>query len=427
MQQLNKIDKKLSVHSDIDDDENDSPTIDRKPKHVLTNQVLSDVKSFIKILLSTVISFYNPVLREDELSEMKEDLVETITNLVLTKDVYKIMFSFFRIEYTKVEQNLRERYRELKYVTPSECKVNEYFRMDETSPIMSILKDVSEKNKEFSPSEMMRINFDGMNASKLSKTSRPDHLRVSQSMDHDSPLINISVNEKEYEDSGDLDSNDEKDPDDMYVVYVDDYDTNKARKKNRRSLRANSDEISLQYNNNFEMSKIPKYWEIKNRIHKQPFHDAVIKLREIEQREGPMMKLRLLEKVNQMIKDDIWKFWEGVPINEHHLTITSDTKIPLYIYLVLKAKLIDLPAQIRFIQEFTTKYVHENNLGSNLALYESAMIMVADKGIDNIFDMEDQDQIVQRTTMYNQSFAASVFIGDMDPFVDFDPNDTTIN
>lgn len=66
---------------------------------------------------------------------MREDIVESVTNLILSKDVYKIMFSFFRVEYTKTEENLRDRYREYKNITPAECRVNEYFRMDETSPI----------------------------------------------------------------------------------------------------------------------------------------------------------------------------------------------------------------------------------------------------------------------------------------------------
>ena len=97
----------------------------------------------------------------EEVDDMREDIVETVTNLILSKDVYKIVFSFIRLEYTDVESNLRESYIEYKYITPEECKINEYFRMDETSPLMSIYKDASIKKKQFLTSEIMSINFDG--------------------------------------------------------------------------------------------------------------------------------------------------------------------------------------------------------------------------------------------------------------------------
>lgn len=167
------------------------------------------------------------------------------------------------------------------------------------------------------------------------------------------------------------------------------------------------------------ITKLPKIYEIENRLQKRPFYDAILKLKEIDSRQGPMMKVRLLEQVNQMIKDYINKFWEGIPINEQHLTITQDTKIPIYIYIVIKAKLVNLAAHIKFIQEFTTSYVHENNLGSNLALYESAMTIVADTKRNTIYNVLDQNQIYKSAVEHNQSFSSSVFNEDFDPFVSF--------
>jgi len=155
---------------------------------------------------------------------------------------------------------------------------------------------------------------------------------------------------------------------------------------------------------------LPKVWEIQNRLQRRPFYD---------QYQGPMMKVRLLEKVNEMIKDYISKFWEGVPISEQHLTITQDTKIPIYIYIVIKAKLVNLAAHIKFIQEFTTSYVHENNLGSNLALYESAMTIVGDTKRNTLYNVIDKAEIFQTSRVHNQSFASSLFNEDLDPFASF--------
>lgn len=168
-----------------------------------------------------------------------------------------------------------------------------------------------------------------------------------------------------------------------------------------------------------QISRIPKVWEIENRLRQKPFHKAIVMLKQINEREGPMMKVRLLEKVNTLIKNNIEEFWKDMPIDHSHLTITQDTKIPLYIYIVIKSKLVNLAAHIKFIQEFTTSYIHESYLGSNLALYESAMTIVADKKRNTIYNVVDQNDVFKKTNALYMSFATSVFNEDLDPFVDF--------
>lgn len=191
----------------------------------------------------------------------------------------------------------------------------------------------------------------------------------------------------------------------------------KERKRSRSFTLAEN--AQLPTNHQLVMSKLPKMHEIQERLHRKPFKRAISVLKKINDMEGPMMKVRLLEQVNQLIKDEITQFWQGIPINESHLTITQDTKIPLYIFIVIRAKIVNLAAHIKFIQEFTTNYVHENNLGSNLALYESAMTIVADTDRNTIYNVIDQND-VYRTALANfQSFVTSVFDEDIDPFVEF--------
>lgn len=170
---------------------------------------------------------------------------------------------------------------------------------------------------------------------------------------------------------------------------------------------------------NDQIAKLPKFKEIRSRLQTKPFKQAILKLKELDEREGPMMKVRLLEQVNCMIKDSISKFWEGIPVDESHLTITQDTKIPFYIYVVLKSRLVNLPAHIKFIQEFTTRYIHENNLGSNLALYESAMTIVADKERNTLSNVITFQDMPNRAIMYNESYISSACNDDTDPFYEF--------
>lgn len=111
---------RIYMHKKEDSEPDLAPLLGDKPNYFLTNQVVGDAKAFIKILLSAVINYYEAVILPQELSDMKEDIVEAVTNLVLSGDVYKIMFAFFRVEYTKIEENLKDRYKEYKRVTPEE-------------------------------------------------------------------------------------------------------------------------------------------------------------------------------------------------------------------------------------------------------------------------------------------------------------------
>lgn len=443
LQRLNNINNKMKLaQSEYDlpspriietkDDEPESelaPSFRDKPNYLITNQVVGDIKIFIKVLLSAVISFYEPVIKQNELNLMKEDLVETITNLVLSNDVYKIMFSFFRLEFAKLEENLKDRYREFKNITPGEWRVNEYFRMDHTSPILKIYQDIVQREKKSLFSEPMSINFESPN--RLSKTGQEKKKKIHSYAN--TFILEDRHNHIEEEDHEE-DNNEEEEKEPKFV-YIEKYNESShiVESKNGslpyaiKHRRSKSDELDHKRSAGFNISKLPKFWEIEKRIQAKPFHDAILKLREIDKSEGPMMKLRLLEKVNDMIKEGIYKFWEGLPINESHLTITQDIKIPLYIYMVIKCKMVNLAAHIRFIQEFTTNYVHENNLGCNLALYESAMTIVADKERNTLLNVIDQNKIFEKTVRYNESFASTVFMDDLDPFVEFTPSTSTVH
>lgn len=91
-----------------------------QPNYLLTQQVVGDIKIFIQIIISMTNDYYLPVIKEFELQDMREDLIETITNLILSKEVYRIVFSFFRLEFTQIEKNLKDRFKEYRGITPAE-------------------------------------------------------------------------------------------------------------------------------------------------------------------------------------------------------------------------------------------------------------------------------------------------------------------
>ncbi len=376
------------------------PTFTQKPNYLLTDQVVGDAKQFINLLLKATKKFYFPVLRASEMREMKEDFVESVTNLVLSKEVDKIVFSFFRLEFSDLEQNLRDRFKEFKRMSPAEWRVNEYFRCDATSPILKIHKDINDNNHQARVSELMSINLDTQARNSLYKSTKQDMPK------------SFAENNNIYLDK--IPEESERHPETHSC-----FDPIEAEYPYRRSQSFNEDQKRSPPPVE-RLNLAPKVWEIENRLRQKPFQRAIIKLKEINKCEGPMRKVRLLEKVNTMIKDHIWNFWEGIPIDPGHLTITQDTKIPLYIFIVIKSKIVNLAAHIKFINEFTTSYVHESYLGNNLALYESAMTIVADKEKNTIYNVIDQNEVYQTANERYASFATSHFNEDYDPFFEFE-------
>ena len=67
---------------------------EEKVHYVMSEKVIGDLKEFLRIMLGTIIRFYTPVIKFEELSEMKEDLIETTTSLIVNGKVYHIVFSF---------------------------------------------------------------------------------------------------------------------------------------------------------------------------------------------------------------------------------------------------------------------------------------------------------------------------------------------
>ncbi len=109
---------------------------------------------------------------------------------------------------------------------------------------------------------------------------------------------------------------------------------------------------------------MPGKSEIAWRLKTKPYRKAIERLRMIREEDSPMKKLRLLDDVNDLILESIDDFWKQVPVDKSKLIIAAEEKISIYIYIVIKAKLIDFYSNIWFIWEFITEDVRINSLGN---------------------------------------------------------------
>lgn len=96
----------------------------RESRYFLSSQVTEDVKSFIQLFLSILIHFYSPIIAEDKLCLMKEDLIELTASTLLRDDTYKIVMAFFKLETSVSNTKLIEKYKHFISVKPENIGID---------------------------------------------------------------------------------------------------------------------------------------------------------------------------------------------------------------------------------------------------------------------------------------------------------------
>jgi hypothetical protein len=119
--------------------------------------------------------------------------------------------------------------------------------------------------------------------------------------------------------------------------------------------------------------RIPGIGEIKARLSEKPYIKAIEKLRKMDEVQQPRKKLKLMDEVNELLISWINEFWNNLDIDEHQLVIAADQMILIYLYIVTRARVVELFAHIRYIHEFITAEVRKSPLGFLLATYEHSL------------------------------------------------------
>ena len=120
------------------------------PTYFLFNQVVGDVQTFIEQMVRAVILFYSIVAKENDLSNMKEEIYECITDWVLKGKLQKIVFSFFKLESESKRKLLVQKFKDYMNIWPEHVGIDEKFTLNESSPIIQIF--------EYMAQERTRIN-----------------------------------------------------------------------------------------------------------------------------------------------------------------------------------------------------------------------------------------------------------------------------
>lgn len=126
--------------------------------------------------------------------------------------------------------------------------------------------------------------------------------------------------------------------------------------------------------------------EISRRLSERPYEIALLQLTKIADCYTPIEKMSCIADVSKYIVESINKFWDGLRIKKDKLTIDGDSLLMIYIYICFKAKILDLFAQIKIMNEFSTPFVRTTKLGYCLSTLEVAL--------NHILSMEQEDLVL---------------------------------
>lgn len=120
------------------------------PNYFLSNQVIDDVKIFIDQMVEAVINFYSVITKKSDLREINEELIECMTDYILSGNLQKVVFSFFKLEAESKKKLLIQKYKDYVDIRPEHVGIDEKFALNTSSPIIQIY--------EYMGQQQMRIN-----------------------------------------------------------------------------------------------------------------------------------------------------------------------------------------------------------------------------------------------------------------------------
>jgi Vacuolar sorting protein 9 (VPS9) domain len=104
---------------------------------------------------------------------------------------------------------------------------------------------------------------------------------------------------------------------------------------------------------------------------------AISKLREIEYNYSPLKKLDVIIATTRIICECVDDYWKNDPnMRKENLTIDADQILSIFLYIVIKAKVMNLKGHLNLIYDFGRKIVQNGQMGYYVTTIEACIIQV---------------------------------------------------
>jgi hypothetical protein len=93
------------------------------------------------MLYGTLIRFYIPVLKYEDLNDMKEDLIEILTSLTIRGELSKTVLQLCRLGTKDDEVALAQKFQELKTIRPEQIGIDSLFTLNNSSRLHDMFQE----------------------------------------------------------------------------------------------------------------------------------------------------------------------------------------------------------------------------------------------------------------------------------------------
>lgn len=120
---------------------------------------------------------------------------------------------------------------------------------------------------------------------------------------------------------------------------------------------------------------------------------AISKLRELECNYSPLKKLDIIIATTRLIcecVDDYWK--DDATMNKENLVIDADQILSIFLYIVIKAKVLNLKGHVNLIYDFGRKMIQNGQMGYYVTTIEACIMQVESMGSELLTRLKDYSE-----------------------------------
>jgi hypothetical protein len=109
--------------------------------------VIAEIKKFICMMYGTIVRFYIPVLKYNDLHEMREDMIELLTSLTVKGELSKLILQLCRLGTKEDEQTLSQKFQELATIKPERVGIDRLFTLNDSSKLLDMFARQEEQRQ----------------------------------------------------------------------------------------------------------------------------------------------------------------------------------------------------------------------------------------------------------------------------------------
>lgn len=257
---------------------------------VFAEVLLLEIQQAVGILYGALVRFYLPVISLNDLEELREDLIETVTSNLVSGALADACLKLCRLSTREEEIQLTEKYATFGNLHPEQLGLPSFFTLNKTSHLARVIDD-----------EWARHHYD-----------------ENQKKFRESEIFSGDCNEEYVSQEEDV------------IDFIDSQST--------------------------FCPSLPSE-ELQSRLGKEPFADAIVYLQEnLKTHKNPIDKQRCLTHTTVLISQGITEHFNGVEFanKKSKLTLDADTLINLCVYVLLKARCVEIYAHLKLANQFAT-------------------------------------------------------------------------